>query len=427
MEASSVLASTDGPAPAGLSEAPMATPPRGDTAPAKRSNRYLSLDLWRGLACMLLVVYHTAFYVPDAFHPRDPSTWTVAGGAVWAAHLFWLGVPLFFVVSGYCIAASVDSLQRRPYSTATFFARRIRRIYPPLWAGYAWAIALTCLVAVLVPPLYERCDRLPRLAAFSGWNWAGNLSATETWQHHLTGSGKAFLMPNTWTLCLEEQFYLLCGLLLALSTRRFFAGALFITVSALLLRHLGRRFGVELGGTFLEGHWLSFACGMLVFYQLNRAGPAVRKGSVVLLVIGAGYAMLDRVMWAPTPQARHVDGYLLVACTFALFVGWLRRYDAVLMRATLFRPLFWCGQRSYSIYLTHYPLVVALACGMHLAGLNTPTLWLLVILPTCVAAALAGGWAFHLLVERHFLNGRVGEAPASARTTSVPAVEMATV
>src|SRR5438067_695905 len=87
----------------------------------RRDGRYLSLDLWRGLACLLLVLYHSAFYVPAPFIPRDPGTWSVGSAAVKAAQLGWVGVPIFFVVSGYCIAASVNSLRRKDGSVRTFF------------------------------------------------------------------------------------------------------------------------------------------------------------------------------------------------------------------------------------------------------------------------------------------------------------------
>jgi peptidoglycan/LPS O-acetylase OafA/YrhL len=364
---------------------------------------------------MMLVVYHASYYVPCPFSTGDPASWSLAGAAVRAAHLCWFGVPIFFVVSGYCIAACIDGLQRRPRSAAEFFTRRLRRIYPPLWAGCAWAVAVAWLAVAASPALAERCPRLARPAELSAWSWAGNLLAAETWQHHLTGSGPSFLMRNTWTLCFEEQFYLICGLLLAVCARRFFLGAAVVTACALACRHAGRPLGLDLRGTFLEGHWLAFAAGILLFHHLNRASPAGRRACLAALAAGAFYAAADRLWGATSDQERRVDGYVLVACVFAVLLAWLRRFDQGLANAALARPLLWCGKRSYSIYLTHYPVVVALACALHDAGLDTPSLWLAVVLPACLTASLACGLLFYLLVERHFLPASAGDRKGEAR------------
>jgi peptidoglycan/LPS O-acetylase OafA/YrhL len=383
---------------------PDGTPQADPRPPGARGPRYQSLDLWRGLACLMLVIYHASFFVPSPLRPLDLATWSVVGAWVKLATLCWVGVPLFFVVSGYCIAASVDGLQRRPYSMGTFIARRLRRIYPPLWLGCAWAVVVAWAIAGLFPLLFARCPQLPRVDTLSVENWVGNLCASESWQHHLTGTATAYLLPNTWTLCLEEQFYLISGLLLALAARRFFLGALLVTGLTLVCRHANRELGLDAHGCFLEGHWLLFAAGVLVFYQLNRATHLGRMLAYLTLVAGLVYAVLDRSRWATSGEERHIDEYLFVACAFALVLGWLRSLDTRIVQARLTQPFFWCGKRSYSIYLTHYPVVVALAAVLHHAGLDTPALWLAGVLPLCVAVAVCCGWVFHILVERHFLN-----------------------
>jgi peptidoglycan/LPS O-acetylase OafA/YrhL len=361
------------------------------------------------------VLHHTSFYVPAPLDPHDPATWTIAGAGVKFAQLAWIGVPFFFVVSGYCIAASVHGSQRRPIALTTFFARRLRRIYPPLWCACGWAVIVTCLLSSLFPTLYEHCTQLPRLDQLTPANWLGNVTASEAWQHHVSGAPTAYLMRNTWTLCFEEQFYLIAALLLALSARRFFLGAVVITSLTLLCRHGCRMMEVDLRGWCMDGHWLLFAAGLLLFYQLN--GASAWTSRLISLAFGAGviYAVIDRARGATTGDERHLDEYLCIACAFALLLGLLRRWDAAFVRSRLSQPFLWCGQRSYSIYLTHFPLVVALTCALDLAGLQTPALWLAVGVPLSFAAALASGWTFHRLVERHFLN-------APRKDASLPAV-----
>ena len=117
-------------------EASAATAPRvaSKPLPPKPQNaRYESLDMWRGVACLCLVLYHAAFFCETSMRVGDVGSWSIADSFLYAIKKTWCGVPIFFVISGYCIAASLDSLRRKPHSLLHFFSRRMHRIYPPLW------------------------------------------------------------------------------------------------------------------------------------------------------------------------------------------------------------------------------------------------------------------------------------------------------
>jgi peptidoglycan/LPS O-acetylase OafA/YrhL len=372
-------------------------------SPRGYSSRYQSLELWRGAACMMLVLYHTSSYVPASFHWRDLASWSFADAVVKAANLSWIGVPIFFVVSGYCIAASVGARPDRPYSMKSYFGRRFWRIYPPLWFASAWAFAATWLIGACWPSLHHACVQLPRFEEWSFWNWLGNLTATESWQHHATGSTSHYLMKNTWTLCYEEQFYAVVGMVLLMSRRRFVAAAVLLGVVTLACRHVGRWLHVDQSGWFFEGHWLLFAAGILLHHQLTRTARWEAWSIRVTFVAGMIYAFLDRRFTSDSAQA-HLDEYIFVACAFALLLGALRPADSWLTKCRLTWPLQWCGKRSYSIYLTHFSVVVALSCFLAQLGVATPSEWLATTLPMSIVAALALGWLFHRLVERHFIN-----------------------
>lgn len=388
-----------------LADAPEPAP--ASPSPEKpKSARYQSLDLWRGLACVMLVLYHTTFYVPSNLNVWKASTWTVSDAAVKAANLMWIGVPIFFVVSGYCIAASVHSLSRGSYSLRVYFGRRVWRIYPPLWFACVWAVGFTIAISMLSPNLFAECRQLPRWEEWSLWNWIGNLTATESWQYHVNGGDTHYLMSNTWTLCYEEQFYAVVGVFLVIATRRFFLATLLVCGLTLACRHGARQAGWDQAGSFLDGHWLLFAAGIFLYYQLTHAKRAGWWAVFCLFVAGIGYAIVDRTL-ATNGKDKHFDEYLFVSCAFALALLALRRWDEAFMKAWILVPLQWLGKRSYSIYLTHFPVVVTLSCLLAYVGATSPTQWLFITLPSCVALSLALGWAFHLLVERHFLNAPV--------------------
>ena len=128
----------------------------------------------------MLVFYHSTFYVVanDATTMASLSTSnqlisSLTERMLWLAQHLWIGVPIFFVVSGYCIAASVDSLLRKPYSLKQYFQRRLRRIYPPLWIACLCAVTFTFLIAHFTPTLSEQCLPTPPLGKLVALELAG--------------------------------------------------------------------------------------------------------------------------------------------------------------------------------------------------------------------------------------------------------------
>ena len=136
--------------------------------------RYKSLDMWRGVACLMLLLYHATFYAQLTFRASDPGTWSLAGLPLNLIRKCWIGVPIFFVISGYCISASIDSLRRRDHSLWDYFVRRVRRIYPPLWIMCGLTI-LFSFAMQFIPAVYAHCQQLPKLSELTLWNWFGNL------------------------------------------------------------------------------------------------------------------------------------------------------------------------------------------------------------------------------------------------------------
>src|SRR6185369_10598729 len=103
--------------------------------------------------------------------------------------------PLFFVISGYCITATLDARRRANESVFVYFARRFRRIYPAYWFAVALSVAVVfagnrlCGAElfssghfIISPP-----------GELSGRQWLGNLSLTESWRHYLGGEKMQYL------------------------------------------------------------------------------------------------------------------------------------------------------------------------------------------------------------------------------------------
>jgi peptidoglycan/LPS O-acetylase OafA/YrhL len=187
--------------------------------------------LWRGFACLLVLVNHSVFYKITS---APLGAMAVVDSAVSAIALrMWAGVPIFFVISGYCITASIDSHRRNQHGVGLYFFKRFRRIFPPYWAALFGGADLIGTSDLLLSGSVTANGAALRPWWFSPWQWAGSITLTEIWRAHLIGTGKGLVLGPAWTLCYEEQFYAVTGLLLFVCAGRFFLGAAIVTGSVL--------------------------------------------------------------------------------------------------------------------------------------------------------------------------------------------------
>lgn len=302
-----------------------------------------------------------------------------------------LGVPVFFVISGYCITASADAARRKSNSGRQFFWRRFRRIYPPFWAWFGLTAACVWTVERVGPGFFTRAF-VPDPQSLTVWQWFGNLTLTETWRWHWTGGVEDFLIWPAWTLCYEEQFYAVVGLTLILAPRHFFTvlGAVTAVVAAGLLFPAA---GINTQGLFLDGRWLMFAAGVLVYYTLNYARPATLPVAVGLLFLGVMSSIVAKV-----------SKDYLSAFVFALLLLALRGCDTRIIKARASRPFLYCGEMCYSLYLIHWPLVTAVTFAFNQAGFRNPLLIASLGVALALAVAITVARVFHVLIERRFLN-----------------------
>ena len=357
--------------------------------PTPREPKYVSLDCWRGVACLFVVFYHSVLYhlltTPDA--APSPTRAVLQAFAQLS-----VGVPIFFVISGYCIAASADTTRLRGASVVTYFRRRFRRIYPPLWAaivlGALWfpLLDLGSLHLLSGEPWMQ-----PRPWWFSPSQWLGNITLTESWRYHVAGGPRGHFPGQAWTLCYEEQFYAIVGVLL-LAPRLLLRGTILVTAATLALFLTAPQAGWDLNGFFFDGSWLMFAAGVFVYFATNY-GSFRSAGALLLLLalsagLTAGHGMRD---WT-------------VAFAFAALILVLKPWDARIMSSPFSRPFAACGTMCYSLYLVHQIPVRAVAAAADRLGLRSDALTLFVVVPACLICSLLLAAAFYRLVEYRFLN-----------------------
>jgi peptidoglycan/LPS O-acetylase OafA/YrhL len=371
--------------------------------PVPRTTRYQSLDHWRGFACLVVLINHSVWTGPDS------GTWSEAERVFTSlASRLWLGVPMFFVISGYCIAATVDSHRRRAKrSLYSYLTRRVRRIFPPYWVVLAATVVVVALVDTLIagrPLTSDTSGLFLRPWWYSSWQWIGNITLTEQWRMNVIGGQKAWFLGHAWTLSYEEQFYLVAALLLWAMPRRFFAGAAAVSAVVGAVAVAGPQWSWPIEGFFFDGSWLQFYLGVVVYFAINYAGRAVQWFlAAAFAAVALSVLLLSNAI---SSDVKTVSQAFTVALLFAFILIPLHRFDQTIATLKVMEPFRYAGLMCYSLYLVHLPINKLLHAALR--SIDAPsTPWLTV--PICAAVSLPIAWLFHLSVERRFM---VSQSPA---------------
>ncbi len=381
---------------------------RDGTLSTKRASvrRYALLDCWRGIACLMVMVAHAGETAGMKYTDGQVPISEFAGQCVAALGALGAGVQIFFVISGYCISATVSGFAEQQKSVTQYFARRFWRIYPAYWAMFMlMAVAVSfsemALTQGWIPsPLHNRHSPF----ALTGSQLLGNVTLTETWRYHLFGSDRNLFLKHAWTLCYEEQFYLIVGLLLLFFPRRFFQSIVGVTMASLALFVASAFHLIDVTGFGFDLQWHPFAFGVLVYYRLNLAGCQERQLiDRSLFVVALLATVANCVPWNWSELSYRIVRGLAISTVFSWLLIVLYRWDTALVALRPFKLLAMVGGISYSLYLVHAPIVAVLARVLQRAGLSSDLQTLLVTVPLCVGISLPLAWGFFILFERPFL------------------------
>jgi peptidoglycan/LPS O-acetylase OafA/YrhL len=320
-------------------------------SPSMKYNR--ALDGLRAIAVMVVLLLHTAHRLPV---PKG------GGDAVlyFLLRFGWIGVDIFFVLSGFLITGILLSQKHtlpRDYFTV-FYARRVLRIFPLYFA--------VVIGGLLIIHFTEHMGGLV--------DWVTLLTYTQNFVWIFRPSNVSIWLGHTWSLAVEEQFYIVWPVLVYfVSVRYLKAGIPVAVVLALLLRIALASFNLKRAilisaptrcDSLLLGALLAIICRGEdgVFGLPPRAGRFLGWLGSVSIVIVLAVGVYNRDLYDETAFNR-TFGFLLMAfvalglISACLQGGWLARVLS-------FRPLVNMGRVSYGIYLFHPPILTLLSLAM---------------------------------------------------------------
>jgi peptidoglycan/LPS O-acetylase OafA/YrhL len=357
------------------------------------------LDGIRGVAILAVMVFHFSFF-EEAVKADD--AWHLLSGAGW------MGVDLFFVLSGFLITGIlVDSVESERYFR-TFYARRVLRILP---LYYGFVILRFHLAPLLVPH-----QRTPVLEAALPWYW----TYTQNFLYARGGFAAApFGTSRFWSLAVEEQFYIVWPFVVWLLRRR---TLMWVCVGMIVASIAVRLAMLADGASLVAVSVVTPACldGLavgafiaLAMREEGGIGGLVRPSRYLAILAAAillGVAIVDRGFDQHQPAMLAAGMTPIALLGGAVLVGTLvAPVGSRLVRVFDSRVLRAFGKYSYGLYVLHNLAPTALsAIGLRpamipvVAGSIVPRVLVTNAVDIAVACALALlSWN---LWEKHFLK-----------------------
>lgn len=354
-----------------------------------RAPRHIpALDGLRGLAILLVLLFHVGGAATDQLP--------------WLTDWGWVGVDLFFALSGFLISGILLDSRERPNYFRNFYMRRTLRIFPLYYAVLG-------LITFAIPLLTHRSIQL---GGDWPWIWAymANLRIAE--QGHWLYAPSSLTLDHFWSLAVEEQFYLFWPVVvLLLGQRRLLWACAVAIVTASVFRcylvEVSPHYGAPYVHTLARLDVLCWGAVAAVAHRQPALLPTWRRASAVVVCVGGALLLLLLALSGFDLKNEWVlrVGLGLTGPVSAGIVFLVTHGAARAM--TERRLLRWFGKYSYGLYIFHF---LAIRWFERIAGFQPghgvarqPLQILVFVVVACVVPVVAAV-ASYQLYEKHFLK-----------------------
>lgn len=383
------------------------------TSQSLRSSRLLSIDALRGAAAIGVVLYHAVDQSTKSL-PQNILIYPVRLIQILSSFGY-IGVFLFFVISGFCIhlqwARSQASGQAPEINFGAFWKRRIRRLYPPYIIALILYVLLTMVTVGITPSRFFFYDLGMHLLMLHNLDWKTCYTINGVF----------------WTLAIEEQLYLAYFLLLFLRTRLGWSYTLMICLLArvawMAFSHviwLATGLGIPVPEA-AASHWFTWALGAIAvesMFGLTTLPKWSRSlslaGALIVLASVVSYSLphiskdtpWHNITWFLMHPMWGLGFFIVINRSVSAEQRWTSSLRLPVL-VSLFAAL---GVFSYSIYLTH-ELVIMQSWQFISYSLSSMQNVFLIVVPAVVLFA----WMFFWVFERPYMKKTKSRMVAESR------------
>jgi peptidoglycan/LPS O-acetylase OafA/YrhL len=339
------------------------------------SEDFVHLESIRGLAAFAVVLNHSRGMLWEGgAHASSSGSFNSYGIFEWLffginqlTRCGYEFVILFFVLSGFSIAHSLR-VRSKPTSIRSFFARRAIRLYPPYIAGLTLAFAAGAVLLWLFPTSVETVGVLHPATQIHD---QGNLAAVIG---NLLYDPSLPFVNQYWSLGHEVVFYILAPWLIRLDDK-FLASASLLWILGAILTHVPGIHGInDFWSLYLMKYNTYFAFGILLYRYYPQWFSYLRRFSnavVGFLIVALFLAMVSLNMVLGDGRVTE----LVAVCISLLAIPFTLR---VRPRSKI---LYWLGEQSYSLYVTHIAVIAVVLGALVRLGckqpISSPYLWVI--------------------------------------------------
>jgi len=298
------------------------------------------IDTLRAIAVLAVIIYHANFYLFGSL--------VFSGG--------YLGVDIFFIISGYLITSIIlkELIEKDSFSFKNFYIKRIKRILP--------ALLFVMLVSIPFSWIYLYPTDL---VSFSK-SILYSLGFTSNFYFHFSGleygSPEGLLKPflHTWSLSVEEQYYILfpIGLVLVFKflKKHLLYFFLICFVISLLLADWGSKNYPSATFYFLHTRIWELILGSLLAYYEIKLGHRGQNKILCQIFPILGLTLIVYSFFSFDGKIFHPSFYTLIPAIGVSLILWFSYEDNFILKILSYKVFVKIGLISYSLYLWHYPI-----------------------------------------------------------------------